>query len=560
MTDLSIRLQKKILTIDKQEKVDIPIVAYPPLKLRSSFYDKDPVIWVHLLENYIQLLGYLLGFYDLEAHLTEETMNDVKEFVRKYLKETALERSQILTLGTVNPQISENNKVLKNLIFQLIRKKGLRSLGITGEYVWWFVQVYVRGNSQEVRNLIHPRNPGKTPSVFNSFILFTEELLANGNLKQDKIEDLALLLGTVSKLDPKAKKSQGSQANQFFVSNFVSKKWIAILERYFGNGSSVHAPVCKTLMAISIVSCSKETLYTLVHDHLFSDLLTKTRKEFVSLYPLLYSVLKSNTVKEQFGDLLSQFSFVLPMPDPSVTLLSEMFPQLSLKEVKYVLKNYNGSAEQASLAMLEDPTILDNIPDMEEKKKSYSRSKYDDEKLVLNKKNVILGKKEKITSESLDADFEDVRDELKRKTLEQALAAMYDSDEDEPDDTYLEAEIVRSEQLLGKKSIEAEDISEVGAPVFVSNAGNTKGNTTQRNRGNKQNVSKQPKGKQAQAKQPQGKQTQAKQANSNQKDGKKDPASKEKARLQQKRNEKNKSKVANHNRKAGHDRKLAKVL
>ena len=77
----------------QDDTVYIPIPHYPPFKLRSSLIDKDPVIWVHLLEGYIKLMQFLLDVNS--PKLTIKSQQQLQLFLKNFLVETSEEESKI---------------------------------------------------------------------------------------------------------------------------------------------------------------------------------------------------------------------------------------------------------------------------------------------------------------------------------------------------------------------------------------------------------------------------------------------------------------------------------
>ena len=78
---------------DTEDTIYIPIPHYPPFKLRSSLIDKDPVIWVHLLEAYIHLMTVLL---DPETpKLNVKSQQQLQLFLKIFLFETCEEETKI---------------------------------------------------------------------------------------------------------------------------------------------------------------------------------------------------------------------------------------------------------------------------------------------------------------------------------------------------------------------------------------------------------------------------------------------------------------------------------
>lgn len=58
--NISTMAVQKILEITgERPKLELPIVNFPPFKLRAWLIEKDPVVWAHLLETYVQYFKFL---------------------------------------------------------------------------------------------------------------------------------------------------------------------------------------------------------------------------------------------------------------------------------------------------------------------------------------------------------------------------------------------------------------------------------------------------------------------------------------------------------------------
>lgn len=473
----------KVLEIEAKDRQEIPIVLYPPFKLRSSLYDKDPVIWVHLLESYIDLLHYLLSFdnSDLHLRLTDATVDQFQAWLHKYLSETSLEQNQVLTLGSVNPQINENNTTLRALVFKLVQAHGLMEFNITGATLWHFVRVYVKGNATDVRDLIlgnSDNNRNKTSvNLIHNLTNHLEDMIANGQCNNYEIQYFALLVGVINKLNTKKQLNNNNNNNNNnkpkenyydrklnkFVDKFIGTKWIQILERYYAGGQAIHSKTAKVLMVITVMSCTTDKLNTLVNNQLLSQLAMKTKPAFVQKYPLLFAVVKSDLLSQQKPDIVEKLEFLLKAKEPSepkvsvevkekIDQITELFPHLSLYQGNYLLQQHNNDANEVTNVLLEDPSIIESIPinAPPEKKPASKKEK------PLSSYNVVLGKKQKLRPNGVlqddaaeqddDRSYGDAAQALRNKTLQRALKLLYESDEDEPDDTYLDSEISKSEQ------------------------------------------------------------------------------------------------------------------
>lgn len=449
------------------EEIYIPIPHYPPFKLRSSLIDKDPVIWVHLLEGYIDLCKLLLSG---EITLNVKSVQQLQLFIKVFLLETAEESTRIFSLGAINPDIKANTATLRAYIFQLIKSYSVVKLGITGESLWNLVLVYVENNASTVRGLID----GSFKSVLNdnkksgkiSLIpvlrKHLEGLMSSGKLLEQHLQYFCMLVGQhittgglgVQKFlvtgssggkDGKVlakDKYKGNGANALqFAEQFVNEDWIEVLERLYAGGKSVHAAVVKNYMVVSILSLSIAKLARVVSTLGIHDAGQMVLAPLLSAIILLDAYKKLNPGLESRLPFLNNISFSgeiqVDIYDADVEFLCGMFPELTEKRARSILKVHKGDAEKVTHMLLEDPLIIESIPEELTKSAKEDRAKEKInsaelekgiERFKLNENETIerFEKKPKEFSES----------EMKKKTLSAALKLLYESDEDEPDDTY----------------------------------------------------------------------------------------------------------------------------
>lgn len=183
------------------EEVSLPIPQYPPFTLRSSLIDKDPVIWVHILEGYIDLFYYLMeGNFQ---YLNLKSKQLLYQFLKSYLHETYGEDNKIFSLGSINVDIQNNEKRLKQLVFQTIKLYSLLKFNLIGELIYYFIGIYVNKNNSTVRGLVD----GTFKSKFNdnkksgnissikSVQGYIEKSIMNGKFSQTDLQILSMLLG-----------------------------------------------------------------------------------------------------------------------------------------------------------------------------------------------------------------------------------------------------------------------------------------------------------------------------------------------------------------------------
>lgn len=449
------------------EEIYIPIPHYPPFKLRSLLIDKDPVIWVHLLEGYIDLCKLLLSG---EITLNVKSVQQLQLFVKVFLLETAEESTRIFSLGAINPDIKANTATLRAYIFQLIKSYSVVKLGLTGESLWNLVLVYIENNASTVRGLID----GSFKSVLNdnkksgkiSLIpvlrKHLEGLMSSGKLPEHHVQYFGMLVGQHistgglgvqkylltgssgvknGKVLAKDKyKGNGANALQF-AEQFVNEDWIEILERLYAGGKSIHAATIKNYMVVSILSLSTAKLARVVSTLGIHDASQMILAPLLSAIILLDAYKKLNPGLESRLPFLNNISFSgetqVDINDADVEFLCGMFPDLTEKKARTILKVHKGDAEKVTHMLLEDPLIIATIPEEVKKstEKAKTKSKINSAELEKGIERFKLQENETIENfEKKPKEFSE--SEMKKKTLSAALKLLYESDEDEPDDTY----------------------------------------------------------------------------------------------------------------------------
>lgn len=495
---------------ERQQVLSISIPVFPPFKLRSSLIDKDPVIWEYLLADYITLFKKLLALIphstnskrgngsDVSAPFTLSinTVNQLHAFLQSFLHESSLESTQVFSLGAINPNIRENQHILKLAVFSYIKAMNLVNLKLTGASIWDFCKVYVtmadKYSSQKInqtlvtipviRKLIQGTvkslytSKSDDVSLLKSLHVYMGKLIASGKWKQDDSEVLYLLLGQRTKKglassssgDRNKKKNiknirlsstpnSAGVNNSDFAELFVNKHWAAILEELYVGGTGMNFKVCVQIMVLSLCSLSSPKIVKLLKDQLEIDGLAQLKQ----LYPLISLVVLSkqfNEMNPDLKDMLSPILLSLKKKDSKgvtgakvfdgekIRNVIEMFPQLSPGKVKTLLANNNNEVEKVINDLLEmDVEDMSTIEDYDEKSKESSLKHKNKKKakpgnvfdFQMAEDKVVtvqLGKKE------ADNDLDEVDEDLRKKNLERALALLYDADEDEPDDTYVENE------------------------------------------------------------------------------------------------------------------------
>ncbi|KAG7876226.1 hypothetical protein KL938_004616 [Ogataea parapolymorpha] len=423
------------------DHLDIPIVAYPPFKLRSSLIDKDPVIWQHLLETYIDLFEKLIVISTKKGvKLSLKSQQQLTAFMKVYLSETSEESTKIFSLGAINPEIVRNQKRLKIVVFQFIKIYNLVNLKLAGELVWDFCKVYLRLGYENmnvnqslisvgiVRDLVEGRVRSKITSKSDDVSLvkslqdYLRLRISDTKFNRIDLETLSMLLGQKIKNRGSSKQrvvvGRGQQDN--FSERFVNAHWIDILETLYNRGDSLHAQQCFEIALVSFVSLTSAKIINLV-----KDLGVVSRAQLIRNYPLVARIILSSKFQDMNPDLRTKlFESKSPFDQNKIQSLLDVFPQLTEAQCKTLLRKYK-TVEEAMNKVLEG----EEVEEYTEKKKP----------------RVQFGKKDF----SLKADSKTQR-QLKKKTLENALRMLYESAEDEPDDTYDDQDLTTGAGSLAK--------------------------------------------------------------------------------------------------------------
>ncbi|GMF98921.1 unnamed protein product [[Candida] boidinii] len=484
---------------EEEDKIEleIPIVAYPPFKLRSSLIDKDPVIWVHLLESYLVLFQKLLLLTDKKSNykLSLKSQQQLTYFMKVYLYETSEESTKIFSLGAINPDITKNQKLLKIIVFQFIKSYNLINLKLTGESIWNFAKTYVRLayentqvnqsliNISVVRNLIKGTVKSKLTSKSDDISLikflqdYLEIVITSKKFTKIDLETLTLLLGQKAKklgsnnnnfnnnkqrsiIKQGNRNLSNSQMNSEFAEVFVTQYWVDLLEKLYNKGESIVSKECFQIALVSLISLPSNKI-----SKLLSTLNINSKSSFIQLYPLIAKIVLSKKFNDMNPDLKEKIGFLntkrskpktvaRQFNKASIDMITSVMPTITEGQAKQLLIDHNDNVEVAinilfetppevlaSLKEYQDPTKNSNNKSLPKKKKNISRSA--DESLtsrnneekdndpLLDRSRMTFGKKER--RYSFDKMTEE---ELKKKTLTNALRLLYESDEDEPDDTY----------------------------------------------------------------------------------------------------------------------------
>lgn len=418
--------------------VELPVAQFPPFKLRSSMVDKDPVIWVHEIEVYITYIQTLL---QLKRQLSQRSEQQLCLFLKSYLHEIAEEQGQILSLGLINVQITQNLDILRSWILELIKQLGVLNLKLNGAALWDFAKVYAAKNATIVKGIIDGTYKPKDKKTINSISLVhkhLEHLITNGKFEKHDLETLAVLLQKSAKVQTESKatkepflKQTKAKKGTSFGETFVTLSWIDMLEKLYANGEGKFSKLVRNLAVLSLVSvpiAKVASIGTELGINTYSSL---------RLYPLFGGIIASESFKELNPGIEQRFPFLIKQPksdvnEADVKTLTELFPDLSISHTAKLLKKHNNNVEEVTMLLLEHPEAA--IEKKEDKSRHVMENKTKNVKLLSNRSK--LQKESELH----------VPDELKNKTLTSALRLMYEADEDEHDDTYDEAEAVTPDE------------------------------------------------------------------------------------------------------------------
>lgn len=618
---------QRVLEINAKEKISLAIVKFPPFKLRAAMVEKDPVIWLHLLEVYVQHMSYLLHGDNLDF-LSDETIDHLCIFVKAYVHEMSEEEGKLLSLG-INADVLKQLELLRAYVLQLIKSCGLLYLKLNTESLWDITRSYVEGNATTVRSLIEgslrPTINTQKAQLDRTYQIqqHIRYLIEANKFSRVDLKSLELLLAA----DDKAKSS--------FTDNFVSAKWVDTLESMYGKEpGSYLSDWGKKLGILSFLSCSVTHLADLLKQMSITNLRT------LSMYPLLGSLLIDARFQEKLPHIKTKIPFLdiqeepkaaphlsgLLMPSVNVEqidTIKELFPDLTSNQITKLLQRYDNNTEVIINNLFENPSVISSLEDgllQDDEIQNTTENLMEEHK---PKENLLpaITPKDKIEKKNMLFPTNDVPDAVRNKTLSRALSLLYDATEDERDDTYDDAEVKQAS--ADRVSVDTSDTAKVstitpGTSKYDKIEGylwellkRDKNLFSRQQRGSKQRkemkketnwsdeqiegwsrmIEKSPKRAQLLEEKyifkgnvRQGKKTFTKaredkegfdhhvvdstvnspNTNSNNDSGRektpttKEPLTKEQQKRKNARNEKLKSSRANHNRKAGHDKKLAK--
>lgn len=447
---ITMAVQKILEITGERPKLELPIVNFPPFKLRAWLIEKDPVVWAHLLETYVQYFKFLNHGNNIED-LNESTHDHLCIFLRTYLKEMAEEEGKLLSLGA-NSDVTKQLQLLRTWVFELIKKCGLMHFQLHGETIWNLVKYYANRNPNSVRALLD----GSLKPQINT----TRTQLNWAKQIQTHLKML-LETGKFDRIDLKCFESllgEGDHTKSNFNSSFLTTNWVETLEQLWNKGQGRSSEIVRQLMLICLITSPDKVISKLLKDLEISNI------ENLVMYPLLGSIILNKAYEKYNKSLKKDFPFLnVNMSIPTsqyedieenyqidqnnIDSIKEIFPDLTDYQVELLLVKFENNVETLTDALFEDPTIVESIPKEKPKsintiKKPLSGPRYRRERRKSHEESEIISDRH-------------VPDELRNKTLTRALELLYEKDEDEHDDTYDESEVNHA-NLAEKISLEDE--------------------------------------------------------------------------------------------------------
>lgn len=436
---------RRVIEVNGKENISLPIVKFPPFALRAAMVEKDPVIWLHLLEVYVEYFKYLLKDDNLDF-LDDSSVDHLCIFIRSFLHELSDEEGKLLSLG-VNADVLKQLEILRAYVLHLIKSCGLLYLQISTDNIWDIVRIYVKDHADSVRSLIS----GSLKPTIN-----TQKAQINRTYQLQQHIRYLIEANNFDRVDLKALEyliEPNIKRKAYFADSFVSTKWVESLETMFGKEPGSYLSIWgKKLGLLSFLTCSVNHMVKLVHE------LGITNIQTLTMYPLLGSILIDKRYHAKVPSITRKLPFLsivnvehnndtsdgLPSVADESQILSvqELFPHLHYHQLSELLQRYDNNSETLINNLLENPSIADSI----EIPTSMTSEKHNE---IEDGKPEIRGTEnfpeikisDKIISKSLSSDIGNVPDALRNKTLNRALSLLYDATEDERDDTYDEAEV-----------------------------------------------------------------------------------------------------------------------
>lgn len=469
------RPQQRIVEIDgEKEPLTLPIVKFPPFKLRAQLIEKDPVVWLHLIETYVRYCQWLMAGDNSMGHgshismidqLDENTLDHLRIFLRSYLHEMALEKGKLVSLG-YNQDVKEQLQLLRSWIFHIVKSSGLIYLQIFGETLWDLIKLYVVDNPKSIQGLIsgmlkptvnvQRAQINRIPQLQQALKIIIE----SNKFDRTDLKTFQALLSYHEENEEK-----------YFADDFLTLNWIENLELWWSRGkgrfSDLSRQICITILLsvhntklskfltdeLDINDVDSLLYYPLLGSILTSNHFLNKRKELLNFLPFLTLSSSSNDVptKKSTNKILS-VSY-LEVDPKDISALQELFPDLTDNQATQLLRRYDNNVELITNELFENPTLIDSLePEIEpEETESEEQEvvKVQDEEDDESKKPLMLIKK-RDNNKNLT---KHVPDEVRNKTLTRALKLLYQDDEDERDDTYDEAQVENNRITSGSQRI-----------------------------------------------------------------------------------------------------------
>lgn len=432
-----------VIEINGRDKISLPIVKFPPFNLRAAMVEKDPVIWLHLLEVYVKYLNYIT-YRDNLDYLDDQTIDYLRVFIRSYLHEMSDEEGKLLSLGA-NHDVLAQLKLLRAYVFNLIKHCGLLYLQISTKEAWDMVRVFVKGNLISVQKLL---NGTLRPTINTQKAQLNRTIQIQQNILH-LIESNQFTRVDLKALETLLEATQ--QEGRKFADEFVTVKWVESLESMFGKEpGSYLSEWGKKLGVLSFLSCSTGNIRSLFKEMHIENLKT------LSLYPLMGSILIDKNFQSRVPDIkaisflnstidLTDTNEESPIDTPSEEekdTLKEMLPHLADDQISKLLTHYGKNLEALMNDFLEDPSLLEStIAEASADKGSDEPIKSVQTQHEREASLPVLSKSDLVVRQDPTAELSEIPDNLKNRNLARALALLYDANDDERDDTYDDAEV-----------------------------------------------------------------------------------------------------------------------
>lgn len=432
----------RIIDIDgNTELLNLPVVKFPPFKLRALLIEKDPVVWLHLIETYVQYCQFLMDpQHMMIEHIDDATLDHIRIFVRSYLQQMSLDVGQILSLG-INNDVDSKLIELKRWLLYMITECGLMHLQIFGECLWDMIRIFSPDNTKILQKLllgeiIPTINVPKTQiNKIPQLQKYLKQRIESNKFNRIDLKTLQTLL-----------KTNNSNAKSKFNDEFLTLNWLENLELWWSKGEGKYHELAKQLCLATLLSVSEGRLINFIKDELNLENLNS-----LLYYPLFGSIIINTNFAKWFPNLLNELPYLnlFPVDTPQVNKtneqdiqsLKEFFPHISSQQAILLLNKYDNNVELITNELLEIPDLLNTLETsqngIEENSEEELNNIEDEQDLQL-----LPNKTRNIDNATKEIIRKHVPDEIKNRTLTRALKLLYDdndNDNDELDDTYDES-------------------------------------------------------------------------------------------------------------------------